>query len=473
MEFKNSHYVKVKYNIIRNFDIKLPKILLEDCKSLVLWYTIRNSGQNIPKYLVGDVLMEIRRDYYLEQLIQRKNNGLIKIVTGIRRCGKSYLLRTLFKNHLLENGVAEDHIIEMAFDLYDNIEFQNPKIFYPWAKEQLKDDEKYYFLLDEVQLLNEFVSVLNGLADKKNCDVYVTGSNAIFLSKDIATEFGGRGDEVHMYPLSFSEFMTVYDGHPYDGWNEYITYGGIPLVVLADTDEQKMSFLDNLFKETYISDIVKRNKVRNVGEMEALLDVLASAIGTLTNPNKLQKTFKSVNQSKITATTITKYLEYLEDAFLIEEARRYDIKGKNYIGTPQKYYFMDMGLRNARINFRQMEVTHSMENVIYNELRMRGFSVDVGNLTIVEKGKNDEQVKKQLEVDFICNKGSKKYYIQSAYMLRTAEKTAQEIRPFTKIQDSFKKIVITSNTPKPFYNEDGILMMSVFDFLLKPDSLEF
>ena len=416
--------------------------------------------------------IEIKRDYYLEQLISRMDNGLIKVVTGIRRCGKSYLLRTLFKKYLLEQGVSEDHIIEMAFDLYDNIEFRDPKVFYPWVKEQLKDGEKYFILLDEVQMLDEFVSVLNGLADKKNCDVFVTGSNAKFLSRDIATEFGGRGDEIHMYPLSFSEFMSVYDGHYYDGWNEYITYGGIPIVVLADTDEQKMALLDNLFKETYIRDIASRNKVRNVGEMETLLNILSSAIGSLTNPNKLQKTFKSVNQSKITATTITKYIEYLEDSFLIEEAKRFDIKGKSYIGTPMKYYFMDMGLRNARLNFRQMEVTHSMENVIYNELRKRGYRVDVGNIMIVELGKNGKPVKKQLEVDFICSKGSKKYYIQSAYSLETEEKMAQEIRPFTKINDSFKKIVITSNTPKPFYNDDGILMMSVFDFLLKQESLE-
>lgn len=416
--------------------------------------------------------IEIKRDYYLEQLISRMDNGLIKVVTGIRRCGKSYLLRTLFKKYLLEQGVSEDHIIEMAFDLYDNIEFRDPKVFYPWVKEQLKDGEKYFILLDEVQMLDEFVSVLNGLADKKNCDVFVTGSNAKFLSRDIATEFGGRGDEIHMYPLSFSEFMSVYDGHYYDGWNEYITYGGIPIVVLADTDEQKMALLDNLFKETYIRDIASRNKVRNVGEMETLLNILSSAIGSLTNPNKLQKTFKSVNQSKITATTITKYIEYLEDSFLIEEAKRFDIKGKSYIGTPMKYYFMDMGLRNARLNFRQMEVTHSMENVIYNELRKRGYRVDVGNIMIVEPGKNGKTVKKQLEVDFICSKGSKKYYIQSAYSLETEEKMAQEIRPFTKINDSFKKIVITSNTPKPFYNDDGILMMSVFDFLLKQESLE-
>ena len=336
------------------------------------------------------MVKEIKRDYYLEQLINREGNGLIKIVTGIRRCGKSYLLRTLFKNHLLENGVDEKHIIEMAFDLFDNIEYRDPKIFYPWAKEQLQDNEKYYFLLDEVQLL----------------------------------------------------------------------------------DEQKMNLLDNLFQETYISDIVKRNKIRNVGEMESLLDVLASAIGALTNPNKLQKTFKSVNNSKITATTITKYIEYLEDAFLIEEANRYDIKRKSYIGTPMKYYFMDMGLRNSRIHYRQLEVTHSMENVIYNELRMRGFHVDVGNLTVIEKGKDAKPIKKQLEVDFICNKGSKKYYIQSAYMLETETKMAQEIRPFLKINDSFKKIVITSDIPKPFYNDQGILIMNVYDFLLNADSLD-
>ena len=416
---------------------------------------------------------EIKRDYYLKQLINRIDNGLIKVITGIRRCGKSYLLRALFKKYLLEQGVPSDHIIEMAFDLYDNVEFRDPKVFYPWVKEQLKDDKKYFILLDEVQMLDEFVSVLNGLADKKNCDVFVTGSNARFLSRDIATEFGGRGDEIHMYPLSFSEFMSVYDGHYYDGWNEYITYGGIPIVVLADTDEQKIALLNSLFKETYIRDIVIRNKVRNVAEIETLLNILSSSIGTLTNPNKLQKTFKSVNQSNITATTITKYIEYFEDSFLIEEVKRFDIKGKSYIGTPMKYYFMDIGLRNIRINFRQTEVTHTMENVIYNELRKRGYGVDVGNITTVESDTNGKPVKKQLEVDFICRKGSKKYYIQSAYLLETEQKMAQEIRPFTKINDSFKKIVITSNTPKPFYNDDGILIMSVYDFLLNQDSLEF
>lgn len=415
---------------------------------------------------------EIKRDYYLEQLLARRHNGLIKVITGLRRCGKSYLLRTLFKNHLLNEGVSRDHIIEMAFDLFDNLKYRDPKVFYPWIKEQIKDDGQYYILLDEVQLLQEFVSVLNGLAEKKNCDVYVTGSNAKFLSKDIATEFGGRGDEVHMYPLSFAEFMTVYDGHYYDGFNEYMTYGGIPIVVLAETAEQKMALLENLFAETYIRDIKTRNKLRNVGELETLLDILSSSIGSLTNPNKLCNTFHTVNKSKITATTITKYMEYLEDSFLIEQAKRYDIKGKSYIGTPQKYYFTDLGLRNARIGYRQMEVTHSMENIIYNELRIRGYKVDVGNLNITEQDKNKRLVKKQLEVDFICTGGSKKYYIQSAYLLETPEKMKQEIRPFLKIGDSFKKIVITSNTPKPFYTEDGILIMSVYDFLRNSQSLE-
>ncbi|MCI8540598.1 MAG: ATP-binding protein [Erysipelotrichaceae bacterium] len=416
--------------------------------------------------------MEIRRDYYLEQLISRKHNGLVKVITGIRRCGKSFLLRTLFKNHLLANGIDEKHIIEISFDLYDNIQFRNPSIFYPWAKEQLQDHNQYYFLLDEVQLLDEFVSVLNGLADQKNVDVYVTGSNAKLLSKDIATEFGGRGDELHMYPLSFSEFMSIYEGNKYDGWNEYVTYGGIPLVVLAKTEDQKITLLENLFKETYVRDIVQRKKIRNTAEMETLLDILSSTIGSLTNPNKLQRTFKSVNKSKITATTITKYLEYLADSFLIEEANRYDIKGKAYIGTPSKYYFMDIGLRNARIKFRQMEITHSMENVIYNELRMRGYRVDVGNIDMFEHKKDGKKERKQLEVDFICNKGSKRYYVQCAYVLDTEEKREQELRPFLRIKDSFKKIIITSNTSKPFYTEDGILMMNIYDFLLNPDSLE-
>jgi predicted AAA+ superfamily ATPase len=414
----------------------------------------------------------IKRDFYLEQIKRRRHNGLIKVITGIRRCGKSFLLRHLFKQYLIKDGVPANHIIEMSFDLFDNIDYRDPKVFYPWVKSQIKDDKMYYILLDEIQMMGEFVSVLNGLASKDNCDVYVTGSNARFLSKDIATEFGGRGDEIHMYPLSFSEFMSFYEGNRYDGWNEYISFGGIPLVVLADTDEQKITLLKNLLQETYLQDIVRRYKIRNAGEMSALLDILASTIGSLTNPNKLKNTFKSINNSKITASTLTKYIEYLEDSFLIEEVKRFDIKGKSYIGTPMKYYFMDMGLRNARINFRQMEISHSMENVIYNELRVRGYSVDVGNITIIENGRNTKAIKKHLEVDFICSKVSKKYYIQSAYLLDTKEKTAQEIRPFLKINDSFKKILITSNTPKPFYNDEGILIMNVYDILLNKNSLE-
>lgn len=413
---------------------------------------------------------EIERSYYMGQLIARKHNGLIKVVTGIRRCGKSYLLRRLFKRHLLSECVDEGHIIEMSFDLFENIDYRDPRVFYPWVKERIKDDGQYYILLDEVQLLGQFVSVLNSLADKGNCDVYVTGSNAKFLSKDIATEFGGRGDEIRMYPLSFAEFMTAYKGHRYDGFNEYMTYGGIPLVVLADTPEQKIPLLENLFTETYIRDIRERNKIQNLDEMNTLLDILSSSIGSLTNPNKLYNTFRSVNKSKITATTITQYLEYLEDSFLIERARRFDIKGKAYIGTPMKYYFSDLGLRNARIGFRQLEVTHSMENIIYNELRLRGYHVDVGNLNITERH-DGKPVKKQLEVDFVCTKGSVKYYIQSAYLLDSPEKLSQELRPFLKINDSFKKIVITSNTPKPFYTEEGILMMNIYDFLMDKDTL--
>jgi predicted AAA+ superfamily ATPase len=286
----------------------------------------------------------IKRDFYLEQIKRRRHNGLIKVITGIRRCGKSFLLRHLFKQYLIKDGVPANHIIEMSFDLFDNIDYRDPKVFYPWVKSQIKDDKMYYILLDEIQMMGEFVSVLNGLASKDNCDVYVTGSNARFLSKDIATEFGGRGDEIHMYPLSFSEFMSFYEGNRYDGWNEYISFGGIPLVVLADTDEQKITLLKNLLQETYLQDIVRRYKIRNAGEMSALLDILASTIGSLTNPNKLKNTFKSINNSKITASTLTKYIEYLEDSFLIEEVKRFDIKGKSYIGTPMKYYFMGYGV---------------------------------------------------------------------------------------------------------------------------------
>lgn len=419
-------------------------------------------------------------------LISLKHNGLIKVITGIRRCGKSYLLNEIFYNHLLEASVDENHIIRFAFDSGDDLDLigesiieiekenrkVNPEKFMAFVRSKITDNEMYYLLLDEVQMLECFETVLNGYLRKKNMDVYVTGSNAKFLSKDIITEFAGRGDEIHMYPLSFSEFMSAYNGDKYEGLSEYMLYGGIPLVVLRDGQENKASALENLFSEIYVRDIQKRYKVRNIGELEDLLNIVSSAIGSLTNPEKLRKTFKSLKHSKITSATIKKYLDYLEDSFLLESAQRYDIKGKAYIETPKKFYFSDMGLRNARINFRQFEQTHAMENVIYNELRMRGYKVDVGVVTISEKDEDGKSVRKQLEVDFVCNLGSRKIYIQSAFAMPDEEKRTQEIRPFKKINDSFKKIVITKDIVPSYYDENGILTMNIYDFLLDAKSLE-
>ena len=430
--------------------------------------------------------MEIKRDLYLNKLIELKHNGLIKVVTGIRRCGKSYLLNEIFYNHLLESGVEKSHIIRFAFDSGEDLNLigesiidierngrkAHPEKFMAYIREKMTDDDMYYLLLDEVQMLDCFEAVLNGYLRKKNMDVYVTGSNAKFLSKDIITEFAGRGDEIHMYPLSFAEFMSIYSGDKYEGFNEYMLYGGIPLVVLRQGQESKATILDNLFNEIYIRDIQKRNKIRNIGELEDLLNIISSSIGSLTNPEKLKNTFKSVKNSRITAATIKKYLDYLEDSFLLESALRYDIKGKNYIETPKKYYFSDMGLRNARINFRQFEQTHAMENVIYNELKMRGYRVDVGVVTVAEKDKNGKVARKQLEVDFICNRGTNKYYIQSAFSMPDEEKRKQEIRPFMKINDSFKKIVITKDIVPSCYDENGILTINIYDFLLDIKSLE-
>lgn len=430
--------------------------------------------------------MEIRRDFYLNQLIRRKNNGLIKVITGIRRCGKSYLMNTLFYYYLLDSGVDADHIIRFAFDSADDL-FQidenliqiekekrgvSPEKFMAYIRSKVIDDGMYYLLLDEVQMLDCFEAVLNGYLRKDNMDVYVTGSNAKLLSKDIATEFAGRGDEVHMYPLSFAEFMSVYKGDKYMGLSEYMLYGGIPLVVLREDAKDKTVALQNLFNEIYIRDITKRNRIKNVGELEDLLNILSSAIGSLTNPEKLKNTFKTVKKSKITGNTIKKYLDYFEDSFLIESAQRFDIKGKSYIETSKKYYFSDLGLRNARINFRQFEQTHSMENVIYNELRIRGYSVDVGVIPIAKKNKDGKVVRTQLEVDFVCNLGSLRYYIQSAYSLPDEEKRSQEIRPFRKIDDSFKKIIITKDIVQPNYDEYGILTVNIYDFLLDPNCLE-
>lgn len=416
--------------------------------------------------------MEIKRDRYLDKLISKEHNGLIKVITGMRRCGKSYLIFTLFKKHLLSEGVDEDHIIEIAFDAFENKKYRDPHVLYPYLKEQIKDDAMYYVLLDEVQLLSEFESILNSLIRMKNVDVYVTGSNARFLSKDVITEFRGRGDEVHMYPLSFAEFMSVYQGTKQDGWNEYMLYGGIPLVLEFGTPDQKIAFLKSLFEETYISDIVGRHNIRNKAELEELLNILSSAIGSLTNPEKLSATFQTVKKKKISNSTIKRYIDYLCDSFLIDSAIRYDVKGKKYIDTPVKYYFRDMGLRNARLNFRQIEETHSMENIIFNELKMRGFHVDVG--VIVQYGTNDKgnSIRKQLEIDFVCNQGSKRYYIQSAYAIPDQAKMEQEQRSLMLTGDFFKRFIITKDTPAPYYNESGVLIMSVYDFLLNENSLD-
>lgn len=415
--------------------------------------------------------MEIYRNRYLNTLLRKRNNGLIKIITGIRRCGKSYLLGTIFKNALIDEGVSENHILHMSLDFFENEKYLNPKEFYTWATEKITDNKTYYFLLDEIQLMDRFESVLNGLNEKPNVEVYVTGSNAKFLSKDIATEFAGRGDEIHMYPLSFSEFKSVYNGDNQHALQEYMLWGGIPLVVLA-AEEDKAKLLKTLFEETYIRDIILKHKIRNQRELEDLLNILSSSIGSLTNPEKLMNTFRTVKKSKITANTIAKYIEYCEDSFLIESAKRYDIKGKAYIETPQKYYFSDLGLRNVRLGFRQNEPTHIMENIIYNELKIRGFEIDIGVVPVIEKNEKAMSVKKQLEIDFICTMGMKKYYIQSAYSLPDSTKREQEIRPFIKSGDSFKKIVITNDITPPVYDDNGILTINFLDFLNNESILE-
>ena len=430
--------------------------------------------------------MEIKRDYYLQKLIDRKHNGQIKVITGVRRCGKSFLLNTLFYRHLRENGVAESHLIRFAFDSADDLlkigenpielQKQNRKVdpvkFTKYISSLITDQEQYYLLLDEVQMMDAFEAVLNGYLRRSNLDVFVTGSNARFLSSDIATEFAGRGDEVHMYPLSFSEFMTVYKGDRYTGLSEYMLYGGIPLVVLRGNPADKAETLAALFNEIYIRDIVLRHKIRNQGELEDLLNIVSSSVGSLTNPEKLKNTFHSVKKSRITSATISKYLGYLEDSFLLEAAERYEVKGKAYIETPRKYYFSDPGLRNARVNFRQYEPAHLMENVIYNELRMRGFNVDVGVVPVVERNSQGNAVRKQLEVDFVCNLGSVRYYIQSAYSIPDAEKQYQETRPLRKIDDSFRKIIITGEPVPAWYDDHGILTVNVFDFLMDIHTIE-
>ena len=414
----------------------------------------------------------IERKKYLEELVSLQNNGMIKAITGMRRCGKSFLLFEIFTSYLEKNGVAPDHIIKVDLENYKNRAMRNPDNLYAYVESRIIDGGMYYILLDEVQMLDNFEDVLNGFLKMRNVDVYVTGSNAKFLSKDIITEFRGRGFEVKMYPLSFSEFMSAYSGSVQAGFNEYMLYGGLPQILSYTSEEQKVRFLKTLFDETYIKDIKDRHDIRKDDDLEELINIMASGIGALTNPNKLANTFRSEKKSVISYDTVKDYIDYLCDSFLIEKSTRYDIKGKRYINSPYKYYFMDLGLRNARINFRQSEKSHLMENLIYNELRVRGFNVDVGVVPVVTKDKDGKQQRSNLEVDFICNLGSRRYYIQSAYRMETEEKREQERASLLKVDDSFKKIIIIGEESPVIRDEAGITTISIYDFLLKDNSLE-
>lgn len=426
----------------------------------------------------------IKRDLYLNKLIRKKNNGSIKIITGLRRSGKSYLLNNLYYDYLLGEGVKQEQIIKLALDDDRNREYRDPDKLSAFLYSKIANEtDNFYFLLDEVQFAisdKEIKSkepirlygILNGLLRLKNVDVYITGSNSKFLSSDIATEFRGRGDVVHVNPLSFAEFYSAYKhGDKYDAWDEYSTYGGMPMLLTMETDEEKAEYLNNLFKNTYIKDIIEKNRLRGDVAIDTLIDVLASSIGSLNNPTKIAKTFIS-NGMNVSDKTVSTYIEYLLDSFLIRKTARYDIKGRKYINSPFKYYFSDIGLRNARINFRQQEQTHIMENIIYNELVMRGFNVDVGIIEHVVRTENDKRETKHLEVDFVCNKGNQRYYIQSAFSIPSAEKMAQEQASLDRIDDSFKKIIITQDRTKLWRNEKGYVIMNVLDFLLKENSLE-
>lgn len=417
--------------------------------------------------------MEIQRPQYIDLLLNRMHNKMIKVITGMRRSGKSYLLFNLFKKTLIAQGVAQSHIISIELDRYENRAFRDPDVVLEYIHSCIKEEGMYYLLMDEVQMLSDFEEVLNSLMHNDSLDIYVTGSNSKFLSKDVMTQFRGRGDEIHVFPLTFKEFMQVYEGDVYHGWSEYVVYGGLPLVATMRTDEQKIHYLTNLFTETYLKDIIDRYHIDKIQEMDDLLNVLASFVGSLTNPPKIEATFKSTIHLNISMNTIRQYLAYLEDAFLIHKAYRYNVKGRKYIGTPLKYYFEDVGLRNARLGFRQVEETQLMENIIYNELRSRGYSVDVG---VVEKRERDErgkEIKKQLEIDFIANLGSNRYYIQSAFSMPTEQKRIQEKASLVNVKDSFKKIILVKDVMKVSYDEDGIVTMSVYDFLLNENSLDF
>ena len=415
--------------------------------------------------------MEIKRDDYLNRLIRRKHNGMVKVVTGIRRCGKSYLLFNLFQKHLLECGVKEDHIIKVVLDDRRNIALRDPDMILKYVLERISDSEPHYVILDEVQFLPEFEDVLATFLHLPNADVYVTGSNSKFLSSDVITEFRGRGDEVRVHPLSFREFSSVFPGSVEKAWDTYFLFGGLPQTALLETDEQKIGFLQSVFQRGYISDIVERHRISHPAELDELIDVLASSVGSLTSPLKLAKTFQSVKKRNITDKTLKRYLDSLTDAFLISKASRYDLKGRRYIASPAKYYFEDVGLRNARLGFRQTEENHIMENIIYNELRIRGYQVDVGVVEQFGKDDRNKSIRRQLEIDFVAARGSEKYYIQSAFEMPTREKSEQEQRPLRAVPDSFKKIVIVKNDIRVRRNEDGIVTMGVLRFLSDENSL--
>lgn len=412
-------------------------------------------------------MKEIKRDVYLNKIIEKRENGLIKIITGIRRCGKSYLLDPLFKNYLIESGVKEDHIIKLDLDERKNNKFLDPDQLDQYIRDLIKDNDQYFLILDEIQKVEDFESVLNGFLHIRNLDVYVTGSNSKFLSSDIITEFRGRGDEVRIHPLSFSEFYSAFNGTKEEAWEQYIIYGGLPRILSFKNEVEKSEYLKNLFEKTYLDDIVERNNVQRVDVLDAVVNILASSIGSLTNPNKLSNTFESSGFKDVSVNTITSYINYLQDSFLIEKATRYDVKGKKYIQTPYKFYFSDIGLRNCRLNFRQQEETHIMENIIFNELLYRGYNVDVG---VVEIREGDD--KKQVEVDFVCNQYNKRYYIQSALSLPTREKTIQEERPLMNIPDNFKKIIVVKDDIKSWISEEGISIVGLKEFLLNPNSMD-
>jgi uncharacterized protein len=414
-----------------------------------------------------DNMKEIKRDDYLNKLINRKENGLIKIITGIRRCGKSFLLDPLFRNYLLSSGVKDDHIIKLELDKEENEQYRDAHELNKYIKSLIKDKNMYYILLDEIQMVDGFESVLNGFLYERNLDVYVTGSNSKFLSSDIITEFRGRGDEIRVFPLSFSEYAQFFNGNNQEAWNEYILYGGLPLILSKKTDEEKSKYLKDLFEQTYMKDIIERNNVQRIDILDSIINMLASSVGSLTNPKKIYDTFVSNGEKEISSNTVNSYIKYIEDSFIVNKSDRYDVKGKKYIQTPQKYYFSDIGLRNARLNFRQQEENHLMENIIYNELLIRGYNVDVGVVEIREGNQ-----RKQLEVDFVCNLGNKRYYIQSSLNLETREKTIQEEKPLMNINDNFKKIIVVKDSMKHWITEEGILVIGIQEFLLNKNSLD-